>query len=298
MKQGFAFLQEEFGNSIPVGTIEIEGVSARVSKKRILDRQGLENDTRDSYDVQLGPLTLEQFLALKGRFKSTSSLSYQADQIYELTDFLPPFVQRVNQCRFLSLDTVDPEVLSAINQSGRFSNLASAGQTSLVANCWNTALEFLKGSQEGMDIYYAPSQVVSKIFEDQDYFATVSRPELEFGDLIYYHQKHKSTGENLAVHVAVYIAEGLFFEKSGAQQKYFYRLVPESVIHSTYGHFATYLRHTGKPLPGPDFFTLERTDTFGVYSNFPPSVLRNYSGEPQIDPRFGYIFFRRAHQPF
>ncbi len=250
-------------------------------------------ETSEIYQVVFGRLNRRQFEHLKRVYPASSAVRYERGRIYELIDFLPPTIQALVNHRFIIQTQILGELqrLSALNPSPTDRN-----SLLVQTNCWNTALEVLRAETDRIAIAFGDSPAVLGAFRNPRYSERVRFLDrrqnpvevdrilspaaigernrgLEPGDLLLI---PSNDGQELK-HAAIFIDDDFYFEKTGTEDPFLYRLVPYSEI----------IRIYGVPLGEGRFW-------FGNTGGF---EFRRFSGERLPHPRFLFQESLNTHTP-
>lgn len=213
----------------------------------------------DRYDHQIvfDPMSQAEFNSLKQIYSSFSlvknNVQFVPGASYTLADFMPPIVRALLGWHFT-------EEVSEILLDKRQKILANS-----VVNCWGAAFEVLREARlpEGVfSAFYAHDDVMQKFLRDARYsqvvkfysknssdYATAQlrNAGLKPGDLLL-------VGDTWLYHVAIYIDDDLFFEKSGSGSRTMFRFVTYDILSRTWNpelYGWSFRRFDGEPLPDP-----------------------------------------------
>lgn len=261
---------------------------------------------RYTHEVQFPALSRAEFDRLKAIYSGfsvlKSSARYVPGRSYTLAEFLPPIMQGIMNLKFA-------EEATTISL-GR-SETASAAT---VANCWGTVYEVLREAKLPMgsfSLFYAHDDVMQAFLRNPVYSSIVrpytKNPEhyadaatrnrgLEPGDVLV-------VGNEWLYHVAIFIDNDLFFEKSGSGSNTLFRLVTFDLLAKTWSpelYGWSYRRFDGEPLP-------DAMSLFGVRRVFandpkmraiPDSVAADLSVvRSEVNGNQRYNYFLRKRYP-
>lgn len=256
------FVLPEFEPPVKYGSATILGRSVPVLRQAEKGVEAADSD-HARFRVPLGKVTSTEFASLSQLLGSDVAKEYSTETTYELRDFLPPMAQALEGRHFVSVTERNPVLTKWLNSPHLDEFDSSSDELSLSTNCWQTTLEYLRRRHDRFDTFYAPMARVVPVFEDPANFKPVEKSQLRSGDIVFIYDMNFHTGEKNAAHAAVYLTGDLFFEKTGADDGFFFRIVPRSEIENSYSSDAytwQYLRYTGKPLADPHQFAVAVTD--------------------------------------
>lgn len=177
-------------------------------------------DSEDQYllKVTLGKLTESQFQNLQVRYSSPQMPSFDPSRIYSLADFLPAFIQQTNGKVLVphTLKTA-PELLKALQAQGKTVEPISY----VDANCHSVTWQWINYLQgRGVD----EALFTRADGEQFELDGRIAAQDIQAGDVLLV----KGTGGydqvDAILHSAVYLGNGLVFEKGNPGQDYPFRL--------------------------------------------------------------------------
>jgi hypothetical protein len=210
---------------------------------------------RYTHDIEFAPMARAEFDSLKATYAGfslvKSSTPYEPGQAYSLVDFLPPIMQSMLGLKF-------QEETTSIPLPRRETALAST-----VANCWGTVYEVLREAQlpiGAFSVFYAHDDVMQEFLRDQSYSSVVKpySKSLAAYENLSIRNRGLKPGDVLIVggewlyHVAIFLDNDLFFEKSGSGSNTLFRLVTYDLLARTWSpeiYGWSYRRFDGEPLP-------------------------------------------------
>lgn len=228
-------------------------------------------------DIKLGKLTQTQFNQLKARFGATSQVPYQANRIYELTDFLPPVVQA------LLNHTYEVTYVDVRTRNEEISFLFKGG-VATASNCFNTTIETLRslnGINPTTHRFYFPDR-----WKVTDYFrqnmALVKPTQARTWDALTFVGGHSGYLKAIQ-HTALVITDDIVFEKTDASSDDPYRLSYTKDVLKKYArvlketfpgnHGVEYRRLASRRIP--DFkqpITVELFSSPDIFSKLPADI--------------------------
>lgn len=243
--------------------------------------EDLEDDTNDPmsndgvyYDITFGKLTKDQFETLQRVYHKNPSATYSSAREYALEDFMPPQIQALKGLRFES-EEIDSEIPFPSADGRPRTFILNA-----LSNCWNAAYEVVRDDPSKTYLYYVDSKVADSVLHDERYSTVVKtfnfndwtspaaaenrNAGLEPNDIILVYGK-SIWGEGLQ-HVAVFLDNDLYFEKTGPDRLMNYRFAPFSDIAETYSEYSNTRVEVrrfkrGVLPPAPEVFTFAARGT-------------------------------------
>ena len=243
-----AFVQERTEDATLLARFSdsAQGKSADPKKKT---REPVDTTVLDSLSnyhlvVSIGPIeTIAQFNTLLKIYGGEGNVPFEAGKTYQLTDFLNPKMQAMIGRQFANQrETFAKETLPDIN--GRAEG--DGREVGLVTNCYQAAYEATRGGSDPIAYFFADINDYDKHMRDTKFSSEVKvltleerRPAgfakrnkgLERGDVLmlyhpYFDQRigKVSLGKELG-HIAVFLDDDLYFEKTGPFSSSLYRLV-------------------------------------------------------------------------
>lgn len=206
--------------------------------------------------VSFGKITADQFVKLQTTYYKNPQLSYDSTRSYTLVDFMPPQIQALSGLRFQS-ETINVDIPAPVNAKGKKPSV----QWQTLSNCWNMSFEVLRADPKTTEIFYIDPEVAAKFYSDPQYFDTLSTYGME-ENLADVAQRNKGLkpfdqmlvySEGQLLHVATYIDQDFFFEKTGPDDLLNYRFTKYSEIAETYLTWddtkIVFVRFKPQPLP-------------------------------------------------
>ncbi len=217
-------------------------------------------------DFEFYALTEPEFNFIKQTYGgSRSQLKYTPGKRYLLSDFLPPFASALVHKRFI------PEQ----DYSLRSVRMVST-------NCFGTAYEFMRQSDRTFLTYSIPSgdAFVRVLLENggtreshKDVLIDPNKYIGQFGDILVYLTPDGSDG-----HAAIYIDQGIWFEKMSPSESDAYRLNGRLGIGFDPSLSTTLIRlHSADALPPPEI-------SFGGLAAWPFQIEIAPNGSAHLDP--------------
>ncbi|MFZ9888324.1 MAG: LysM peptidoglycan-binding domain-containing protein [Myxococcota bacterium] len=203
-------------------------VSARV--QRFLGVASvLGNSALETLDVRFGRLTQAQFDELKASFGGRSRVKFDSTRDYSAVDFLPPALQAlVGQ----DLDRRDPVTLPGTAALGDGDPRRGDLRIGLSPNCHGTAWEAMRAYQgdatKSVALGYGDMIRMHDLVADDKAFETlgsvpagrandVFKLGMRPGDLVQFREVTNFQRITTLLHSAVYVGNGLFFEKPNTE---------------------------------------------------------------------------------
>lgn len=140
-----------------------------------------------------------------------SRIVYEEGKTYHLLDFMTPFMQAVNDKFFIQEKTRNYDLLAS--------------------NCWTTGYEFVRTARQhvmSFYIFYAGAEQIKNQMYKSNHSKEIGRlsggdpfpyQKMKYGDVLFFYNS-----EDELYHVAIYIDEGIFFEKVAVVSRAPYRL--------------------------------------------------------------------------
>lgn len=227
------------------------GITHTVSKFAI---DGIEADfNKFHYSVKFPSLNEAQFNQLKSIYSGWSDAPSQVvfipNRPYLLTDFLPLAIQATVGKRFK--DQFSPVPMAAMEALGRAAG--NIGNVTTDTNCWAIAYEVTRQSNSSLAIFNSGEVQTKNVFENKkiiefeqeltpnnaklDAAANRNR-DLKPGDVLFVYRvidlENSKNKAELLKHVAVYLDNDFYFERTGPGSELAYRLVHYSDIVGRY----------------------------------------------------------------
>jgi len=186
------------------------------------------SDPRDArmLDLVFAPMTREQFDTLTTAYGGTGFVPYVECQRYDLTAFLPPKMQALVGHRLEAI--VEPDVEWVRNLLYDVSGVTSIHTCS---NCYCTVWELLRNERPGdpsdgetFHLFWNSEHVMSGELTSDERSRTLGVDELRFGDVVLFFERVTETYRRL-LHAAMFIDQGVYFEKTDTLAQYAWRLV-------------------------------------------------------------------------
>ena len=232
----------------------------------------------DFYDVEFPMLNENEFRRLQniygGWSRTRNQETFQSGKVWNLSEFLPPAMAAKLGNVFQGEETLEmlPHIFGTKADGKRI-----ATPVQLISNCWGTAYEVMRGAQTHSDeliLFYAPQRLARAVFFDPQWSEeirpiskTVSTdPSLRNAGLM--------PGDVLVIgntwlqHVAIFVDDDLYFEKSGTGNSALYRLNTLDTIVATWPpdlHGYSWRRFHRQPLPDP-------SELFNLKTSLPPNA--------------------------
>jgi len=291
-----------------------QGIDHRILRKTV--ETGKYFFDSHFYDVEFPNLSESEFRRLQdiygGWSQSRHLETFQPGKVWTLSDFLPPAMAAKLGNVFQGEETQRqlPRIFGA-NADGK--RIPTPVQ--LISNCWGTAYEVLRGSQTFSDeliLFYAPQRQARAVFFDPQWSEELRRISkmvpsdpsvrnsgLKPGDVLV-------IGDAWLQHVAIFVDDDLYFEKSGTGNTALYRLNTWETIVATWPpdlHGYSWRRFNHHPLPDP-------SELFNLKTSLPPHLdltlfsedeLRELTAELNLDDATGaptgatWLGMRRIH---
>lgn len=233
------------------------------------DPEVAELHATDKYvlKIQFPSLTQEQFRKLAQDFKNTT-LEYKSGQSYTLEQFLPPFVQALNNRQFkpvlekyawpdFSVNVGVDEDSVELEDLRRFADMETPLGTYI--NCWTTVYEFLRTWSTGdktVDVTWLSRSTATYALMESHGRKLNAKERRQFGDVLIFSSFDDGPGEYLIQHAAIFVMPGLYFEKTDTDQDNSFRFVLEKDLLAKYKEIlpkksrsAHYRLKTGAVLP-------------------------------------------------
>ena len=203
-------------------------------------------DERSNYHtvVTLGPLANKvQWDDLLRVYGGEGNVPFEAGKTYQITDFLNPKIQALMGKHFATQrETLTADKLPNIN--GRPDGL-EVGQ---VTNCFQAAYEAVRGGADPLSTFFADTGDYDSIMRDSTYSDEVKSLTIDEMDpkkgMVIQRNKNLQPGDTLMVygpifdqrerklvkgqllgHIAVFLDDDLYFEKTGPYTSHLYRIV-------------------------------------------------------------------------
>lgn len=155
-------------------------------------------------------------------------------------------------------------------------NSPSGKDRQSATNCWATAYEYARGTEDELTIFYSSEKKTLKALTSFTYSRRVSSYSNDidssnktnrFGDVLIVSGKIMIFSYQI-LHAAVYIDDGLYYEKIVYDSTSGYRLVPADLIKESYDNDSIYFRtqrfnkSKKRPKPSPDNIAFYKEGTF------------------------------------
>jgi hypothetical protein len=252
-----SFVQPTFSAVSEQAPVVIAGVSFKVLLESI---SGLTGPDSQRYRLVAGVLDRASFEKLHKSFNSESRVSFDPNRVYEITDFLRPLVGALDGKQFKIGSSRSAVLNRWIDAQDDETDKSDSSRNILtVTNCWTTALEFVRGNPQNLNIYYPSPAVAAQVFTDGTYFREVASQQVQYGDLLFIHNVDPRSDTMQAHHAAVYIAADFFFEKTGSASELLYRINRKKHILKSYpaGTYQwSFIRSTGTVPPAPEYYSI------------------------------------------
>ncbi len=234
------------------------------------------SDLLKSYmKVSFGRISEAQFAQLKSTYFDNTQLSYSSTRNYELVDFMPPQIQAMDGFRFASERVISDIPYYDATREKKFYTYST------LSNCWNTAYEILRGDSKKTSLFYVNGGAAQGFFTDDSYSRKLKVMPLNpswqdagkdrneglkpFDILLVYGNSFGASSPSLQ-HVAVFIDDDFYFEKTGPDSTLNYRFTTFDTIAGVYGAYnearIELRRFQGKTLPqAREVFSYQATGT-------------------------------------
>lgn len=208
------------------------------------DGFGLNERSNYHTVITLGPLaSKEQWNDLLRVYGGEGNVPFEAGKSYQITDFLNPKIQALMGRHFANQrESLSPDKLPNIN--GRPDGL----QVSQVTNCFQAAYEAVRGGTDPLSTFFADTGDYDSIMRDSAYsdevksltidemdpkkgMATERNKNFQPGDTLMVYgpvfdpRERKLVKGELLGHIAVFLDDDLYFEKTGPYSSHLYRIV-------------------------------------------------------------------------
>lgn len=255
------------------------------------------------HELLFEPMNAAEFALLKQTYGSwsqaKSSVSYTAGRRYQLQDFLPPLVQALFNRKY------QEDIATIAGPNG------SSLQASTVANCWGTVYEVMREAQRPqaeVSIFYAHDDAMQSFIRNNNYSSLVkpfSKSKADFATAAARNENMQPgdilvVGDEYLYHMAIFVDDDLFFEKSGSGDSTMFRLVTADLLLQTWSPdlFGWSVRRFDRAqLPDPlDLFGAQHlypNDAF--LQSFPENTSKDMTvirEERPAGPR--YTYFKRT----
>lgn len=254
------------------------------------------------YDVEFPSLSESEFRRLQkiygGWSKTRNQETYQSDKVWNLSQFLPPAMASKLGNVFQGEETLEmlPHIFGSKADGQRIPT-----PVQLISNCWGTAYEVMRAAQtpsEELILFYAPQRLAKAVFFDPQWSEeirpisktvspdpSVRSAGLMPGDVLL-------IGDAWLQHVAIFVDDDLYFEKSGTGNTALYRLNTLETILATWPpdlHGYSWRRFHSRPLPQPsELFNLRTSLPSNIdLSLFTEAEQRGLTAELNYDDRTG-----------
>lgn len=183
-------------------------------------------DAMRTLDVRFGTLSAAQFDAVKASFGGRSQVTYDPARAYTAVDFLPPALQALHGQDLDLPRSVKLPDSADINQPSMM--LEADLSIGVTMNChgtaWEAARAFQGAAADAVSIFYGEMFTMDKLVKENAGFSRLGEVpadklqelaalDLKPGDLVKIHEIPSMARLTTLVHTAVYVGNGLFFEK-------------------------------------------------------------------------------------
>jgi hypothetical protein len=217
---------------------------------------------RNHLSFKLGRLTLSQFTQIKETYSGWSGAAkskaiFLPEREYELIDFLPVAMQALVGKRFEERTIDVPADVSPPR------SIRDPFSINLSSNCWTTAYEIQRHASDAFVAFYVAPNQIRKVLEDNsvsDVVKSLNQTELALensqlrnqsikpGDTLYIYgpgallQTDASAiaaSKEELLHVAIFLDDDVYFEKSAKESQSAYRIASFSDIRKKYSDKST-----------------------------------------------------------
>lgn len=190
------------------------------------------NEKVDDYhlNVSLGCMSKEKFDALQKAFGSSMTTPFDSNTNYNLKEFLPNFLKKVIGKHLVPHEIVVPDlVYGEVSALGEVDKMAKVD-----SNCHSVAWQWINHAQgqKSDDFIFALVDGDSLLGFAQSAPA-ISQSQLQIGDVVMV-EGNTLQQQGAALHSAIYIGEGLVFEKGNPGENYPYRVAKLKDVISKY----------------------------------------------------------------
>jgi hypothetical protein len=210
---------------------DIVGVPVRATVQRFEGvASSMGSAALATLDVHLGQLTQQQFDDVKASFGGRSRVHFDPARAYRAVDFLPPALQAlVGQ----DLDRKDPVKLPGTATIGGADERRGELTIGLAPNChgtsWEAARAFQGAATDSVALFYGEMIRHDQLTQDSALFrplgtvpvdrgGDLSALGLQPGDIVQFQETGvMARASTMVVHSAVYVGNGLFFEKPNTE---------------------------------------------------------------------------------
>ncbi len=289
-----------------------ELVPMRLKRAGAIPHQFVENQVTSgqySFDssflkIVFPTLSAQEFESLKttyGSWSATrSNVFYQPNQSWSLSDFLPPLVQASLEFSFLPETRVVslPSLFEKEQSEKRVDTTVT-----LLSNCWGTAYEILRSAKNqipdnSFSIFYAPQHLAREFFFDTERSVEIQSFSSQDSNLQANRNANLQPGDVLLVgnrwlqHVAIFIDDDIYFEKSGSGATSLYRLTSWDTLTKTWPpglHPFSWRRFHPETIPPPaELFNLKTALPDGVsLHDFTSEEIQRFTVEINKDDSTG-----------
>ncbi|MBI5494262.1 MAG: LysM peptidoglycan-binding domain-containing protein [Deltaproteobacteria bacterium] len=209
----------------PIAGVPVTAVAQRFDGMK----SSIGPDSLRTVDVRLGTLTQAQFDAVKTSFGGLTSVTFDPARKYSAVDFLPPALQAL--CG-KDLDLPTDVKLKGTKKIGEI-NMNPADHTiGLTMNChataWEAARAFQGANTDAVSIFYGEMVVMDGLVEEGADFKHLGevpaekkedllKLDLKPGDIVQFDEVSDWARMTMLLHSAVYVGNGLFFEKPNTE---------------------------------------------------------------------------------
>lgn len=186
------------------------------------------SDPNDAYalEIRFSPMTRQQFNALTEAYGGSGFVPYSAGARYELSDFQPPVIQALIGLRF---PPILEEGYASLKKNAAEFNLDSTICTQ--ANCYSTVWEIVrakpfKTSQDKgiFCLFWEGEYIFNETICKAEYGKVIAPASLRPGDVVLFFDRINAEYRSL-MHAAVFIDNGLYFEKTDSDGDVAWRFV-------------------------------------------------------------------------
>ena len=276
------------------------GIPHRILRKTVITGKYFFDS--NFYDVEFPSPSESDFRRLQniygGWSKTRNHETFQPDKVWNLSQFLPPAMAAKLGSVFQGEETLEklPRIFGTKADGQRIPT-----PVQLISNCWGTAYEVMRAAQTPSDeliLFYAPQRLARAVFFDPQWSEEIrpisktvpTEPSVRSaglmpGDVLL-------IGDAWLQHVAIFVDDDLYFEKSGTGNTALYRLNTLDTILATWPpdlHGYSWRRFHGRPLPDPsELFNLKTSLPSHIdLSLFTEAEQQGLTAELNYDDRTG-----------
>lgn len=182
----------------------------------------------DAYalEMRFSPMTRQQFDALTNAYGGSGFVPYSETARYELSDFQPPVIQALIGFRF---PPIIEEGYASLKRDAAEFNLDSDICTQ--ANCYSTVWEVVRAKpfktvkDKGVFcLFWEGEYVFNETICKAEYGKVITPDSLRAGDVVMFFDRTSEKYRSL-MHAAVFIDNGLYFEKTDSDGDVAWRFV-------------------------------------------------------------------------